>query len=84
MLRPNFKSYKYAADPRRAYSDAMKNYLVYLEENQAGDTNRELRYMRDEHLKNYWHKEAQNIELRKTLKILRSQIKTMWKENNAD
>ena len=84
MNRPDFKSYKYAADPRKAYSDAMKNYLVHLEENQRGETYQAL-------VQNYAisrqltiNAEMESYELRKTLKILRSQIKTMWKENNAN
>jgi hypothetical protein len=81
--RPDFKSYKYAADPRRAYSDAMKNYLVHLEENQVTSTYQQLRYLHDEHLRNFHEKLEENRNLRKTLKTMRSQIKFIYKEHHG-
>ena len=82
MNRPLFNRFA-DGDPREDFNNRMRVYLVHLEENQMGDTYRQLIYMRDEHLKNYRVEAEKNRELRQTLKTLRSQIKAIYKEHHG-
>jgi len=79
MIRPVKKSFIYASNPAVAYNEAMRNYLVYLEKNQTTDSHTDMRWQRDQAWKENWGKEEQIRELKRTLKILRSQLKKMFK-----
>lgn len=82
MKRPEFKFFQFAENPRRAYSDAMKNYLVYLEENQKGSTYEALVQATAIAREEGRHISLENTELKKTLKILRAQIRQMFSEKH--
>lgn len=79
MIRPVKKSFIYASNPAVAYNEAMRNYLVYLEENQRGETYQHICWERDQAGRDLYAKEQENHELKKTLKVLRSQLKKIFK-----
>ena len=84
MIRPKFNRFG-RGDPEKDFNNAMKHYLIYLEgRNQICFGLESVAYNAKHISENYHRIENENIELKKTLKILRSQIKTMFKEGGPD
>lgn len=84
MHRPLFNRFA-TGNPTDDYNNRMREYLIHLEARDKKCLHLECERQGFARIAEGMHKAMEeNHELRATLKILRSQIKTMWKENHAD
>lgn len=82
MIRPTFNRFA-EGDPREDFNSRMRTYLLHLEENQQTLTYQDLLRERNEAWIDGWRKEEKIRDLRRTLKTMRSQIKTIYKEHHG-
>jgi len=83
MNRPIFNKFS-AGSPVEDFNSKMREYLVYLEARDRKCSRLETERWEVSRMSEGMHKAMEeNHELRRSMKVLRSQIKTMWKEEYA-
>ena len=83
MHRPLFNRFA-TGDPKEDYNIRMRAYVQYLEARDKKCLGLECERQGYARMAEGMHKAMEEAhDLRKTLKILRSQIKHMWKENQC-
>lgn len=82
MIRPTFNRFA-DGDPREDFNNRMRHYLVHLEENQRTESYEFIVFRRRSAELRADLLREENRDLRQTLKILRSQIKTIYKEHHG-
>jgi hypothetical protein len=81
MNRPVFNKFS-EGDPVEDYNRRMREWLVYLEARDRRCTILEHRMNEENYAKALHSTREKNYELSRSMKVLRSQIKTMFKEGN--